>query len=174
MAICGGAKVHDKLPLLDALSKKMNHIYIAGGNINGIIKDKMDDYLDQIGQNKAQIHLMADGYSATSIGNDENDMHYHTIDALPADEFFYDVGINSMQDLAKLVADCHVIFWNGTLGVVENSLYCEGSNALVKLLMEFGKQVIIGGGDTAGFVNKFPHQFQFVSTGGGACIKLYI
>jgi glyceraldehyde 3-phosphate dehydrogenase len=170
MAICGGAKVHDKLPLLDALSKKMNHIYIAGGNINGIIKDKMDDYLHQISQNKAKIHLMRDGYSATSIGNDENDMHYHTIDALPADEFFYDVGINSMQDLAKLVADCDVIFWNGTLGVVENALYCEGSNALVKLLMEFGKQVIIGGGDTAGFVNKFPHQFQFVSTGGGACI----
>jgi phosphoglycerate kinase len=170
LAICGGAKVHDKLPLLDALSKKMDHIYIAGGNINGIIKDKMDDYLHQIRQNKAQIHLMADGYSATSIGNDENDMHYHTIDALPADEFFYDVGINSMQDLAKLVADCHVIFWNGTLGVVENSLYCEGSNALVKLLMDSGKQIIIGGGDTAGFVNKFPHQFQFVSTGGGACI----
>jgi phosphoglycerate kinase len=75
-----------------------------------------------------------------------------------------------LRDLAKLVADCDVIFWNGTLGVVENSLYCEGSNALVKILMDSGKQIIIGGGDTAGFVNKFPHQFQFVSTGGGACI----
>ena len=170
LAICGGAKVHDKLPLLDALSKKMDHIYIAGGNINGIIKDKMDDYIHQISQNKAQIHLMADGYSATSIGNDKNDMHYHTIDALPADEFFYDVGIKSMQDLAKLVAECDVIFWNGTLGVVENALYYEGSHALVKLLMDSGKQVIIGGGDTAGFVNKFPHKFEFVSTGGGACI----
>jgi len=170
LAICGGAKVHDKLPLLDALSKKMDHIYIAGGNINGIIKDNMEDYLTRISKNKARIYLMADGYSATSISNDENDMHYHTIDALPSDEFFYDVGINSMQDLAKLIVDSDVIFWNGTLGVVENKLYCKGSVALVEMLMDSSKQVIIGGGDTAGFVNNYPHQFDFVSTGGGACI----
>lgn len=170
LAICGGAKVHDKLPLLEALSKKMDYIYIAGGNINGIIKDDMEDYLTRISKNKARIHLMADGYSATSIGNDENDMHYHTIDALPSDEFFYDVGIHGLRDLAKLIADSDVIFWNGTLGVVENKLYCKGSVALVEMLMDSSKQIIIGGGDTAGFVNKFPHQFQFVSTGGGACI----
>jgi glyceraldehyde 3-phosphate dehydrogenase len=170
LAICGGAKVHDKLPLLDALSKKMNHIYIAGGNINGIIKDKMDDYIHKISQNKAQIHLMCDGYCATSIGTDPNDRYHYTKETLPQDKFFYDVGDDSLRDLAKLVAECDIIFWNGTLGVVENALYCEGSNALVKLLMDSGKQVIIGGGDTAGFVNKFPHNFEFVSTGGGACI----
>jgi phosphoglycerate kinase len=170
LAICGGAKVHDKLPLLDALSKKMDHIYITGGNINGIIKDKMDDYIHQIRQNKAQIHLMTDGYCATSISNDVNDMHYHTTDTLPANELFYDLGINSMQDLAKLIVESDVIFWNGTLGVVENELYCKGSVALVEMLMDSGKQVIIGGGDTAGFVNKYPHKFDFVSTGGGACI----
>jgi glyceraldehyde 3-phosphate dehydrogenase len=171
LAICGGAKVHDKLPLLDALSKKMDHIYIAGGNINGIIKDNnMEDYIHQISKNKAQIHLMVDGYCATSIGNDVNKVYHYTSNSLPADKFFYDVGTQSLRDLAKLVAECDVIFWNGTLGVVENALYREGSNALVKLLMDSGKQVIIGGGDTAGFVNNYPHQFDFVSTGGGACI----
>jgi phosphoglycerate kinase len=177
LAICGGAKVHDKLPLLDALSKKMNHIYIAGGNINGIIKDKMDDYIDKISRNKAQIHLMQDGYGATSlgycatnVGNDANGQLYYTSESLPSDTFFYDVGAVSLLDLAKLIAECDVIFWNGTLGVVEHDFYCQGSNELVKMLMDSGKQVIIGGGDTAGFVNKFPHKFQFVSTGGGACI----
>jgi len=170
LAICGGAKVHDKLPLLDALSKKMNHIYIAGGNINGIIKDKMDDYIHQISQNKAHIHLMSDGYCSTSIGTDPNNRYHYTTNYLPHDKFFYDVGNDSIRDLAKLVEECDVIFWNGTLGVVENELYCKGSVALVEMLMDSGKQVIIGGGDTAGFVNKYPHKFDFVSTGGGACI----
>ncbi len=167
LAICGGAKVHDKLPLLDALSKKMNHIYIAGGNINGIIKDKMDDYIDKISRNKAQIHLMRDGYGATSLSNSPL---YYTRETLPSETLFYDVGAVSLLDLAKLITECDVVFWNGTLGVVEHDFYCQGSNELVKLLMDSGKQVIIGGGDTAGFVNKFPHKFEFVSTGGGACI----
>ena len=73
------------------------------------------------------------------------------------------------------LCDCNIskydiIFWNGTLGVVENDLYKYGSNTLIQLLMKSNKKVIIGGGDTACFVNNFNHGFYYVSTGGGASI----
>lgn len=171
MAICGGAKVQDKLPLLEELSKKVNTIYIAGGNVNDIIKKDMKEYITQIKQNKAIVHIMSDGYCANSITNNVNDRFHSTSVNLPNDKYFYDIGIQGLYDLAKLIDESDIIFWNGTLGVVENELYEGGSDALVNLLTRSNKQIIIGGGDTAGFVNKHNHNFHFVSTGGGACIE---
>ena len=84
---------------------------------------------------------------------------------------FFDIGMESIIDLSNLLQQYDTIFWNGTLGVVENRLYSYGSSTLVHLLMKSGKKVIIGGGDTACFVqNNFKHNFHFVSTGGGASI----
>jgi glyceraldehyde 3-phosphate dehydrogenase len=83
---------------------------------------------------------------------------------------FYDIGMESIIELNDLIQSYDTIFWNGTLGVVEHNLYSYGSTTLVNLLMKSGKKVIVGGGDTAGFVQKFDHEFQFVSTGGGATI----
>ena len=173
LAICGGAKVHDKLPLLEALSKKMDAIYISGGNINGIVKNKMEEYITKISQNKAAIHLMDDGYSATTLTDDVKDILWTKRENLPDDHFFYDIGMASLYNLVKLIEEHNVIFWNGTLGVVENPLFSQGSASLVRILMELNQndtKIIIGGGDTAAFVNTFNHKFYFVSTGGGACI----
>ena len=71
-----------------------------------------------------------------------------------------------------MIKEYDMIFWNGTLGVVENKLYSYGSTTLVKLLMQSGKKVIVGGGDTSGFVmENFDHNFYYVSTGGGASLS---
>ena len=83
---------------------------------------------------------------------------------------FFDIGMQSIIELNKIIDEYDIIFWNGTLGVVENDLYKYGSTTLIQLLMKSNKKVIIGGGDTACFVNNFNHGFYYVSTGGGASI----
>ena len=171
LAIIGGAKVNDKLPLLEQLSLKVHSIYIAGGNINGILKDdNMALFIDKIkGFNKANIYLTQDGISSTSLIKNEQP-NYYKCSELPDDEYFYDIGEESLNQLNKLINFHDIIFWNGTLGVVENNYYEKGTYKLLEILKNSKKQVFIGGGDTAGYVNKNHYEFDFISTGGGAMI----
>lgn len=167
LAIIGGAKFADKLPLVEALSMKMNNIYIGGGNINGIIKNDMNEYMEKIRSNKANIYLMKDGLCASSL----NEMpSYQRSNNLDDSKFFYDIGMESIIDLEELIMSNDVIFWNGSMGITENDLYKHGSIMLLNLLIRSGKKVIIGGGNTVQFVNQYEHNFFYVSTGGGSTI----
>lgn len=169
LAIIGGGKMDDKLPLLESLSKNVDGIYIAGGNINSILKNtEYSDYIKKIENQKAEIHLMSDGLASQTL---EISPNYETNSTITKDKNFFDIGMQSIVDLNNLIKEYDVIFWNGTLGVVENELYSYGSTTLVNILMKSNKKVIIGGGDTAGFVNKFNHNFYYVSTGGGASLE---
>ena len=91
-------------------------------------------------------------------------------------ECFYDIGLKSLSKLQNLIKEHSIIFWNGTLGVVEDEKYDSGSTLCVKMLQEsktnnINQKIIIGGGDTGGFVEKFNHNFTHISTGGGASIE---
>jgi 3-phosphoglycerate kinase len=147
----------------------MNNIYISGGNINGIIKNNMNDYIEKISKNKAKIHLMKDGVCSLSLN--DNNCSYSLTKDLPEQAYFYDMGTESLSELEQLINENDIVFWNGTLGVVENEKYEFSSRVLINLLMKSGKKVIVGGGDTAGYVNKHNHNFYFISTGGGAVIE---
>ena len=168
LAIMGGAKMDDKLKLLDNLSKKIDGIYLAGGNINSILKEeKYSKYIESIKNNKSEIYVMIDGL----VGKDLLDKsEYSLAEDLKEDKYFFDIGMQSIVELTNLIDKYDVIFWNGTLGVVENKLYQHGSVSLVNYLINSKKKVIIGGGDTACFVNKYNHNFYYVSTGGGASL----
>lgn len=168
LAIIGCNKFDDKLPLVENLSKKVDSIYIAGGNINSIIKNNMSDYIQKISANKAKIHLMSDGLVAKSLFNEIP--HYSNIDKIEKDEYFFDIGEESMKELENLIYQNDIIFLGGVLGVVENDMYVNGSKMLVNILMKCGKKIIILGGDTCSFVNKFPHNFYYISTGVTASI----
>ena len=171
LAIIGGGKMDDKLPLLEKLSKKMDAIYICGGNINSILKNDMSEFVSKISSNRAKIYYMSDGLCAQNL----NEMpEYTTNRNLPKEKYFFDAGMNSLFELDALVQQSDLIFWNGTLGVVENDLYKQGSSSLVDRLTKAsvnGKKVIVGGGDTGGFVNKFNHNFYYITTGGGATLE---
>jgi glyceraldehyde 3-phosphate dehydrogenase len=171
LAIMGGSKMDDKLPILETLSKKVDGVYIAGGNINSILKNsKYRDFLKRIRENRAKIYLMNDGLCCEKI--DITPVYRHS-DDLNENEYFFDIGMQSIVELTNLIEQHDMIFWNGTLGVVENDLYKHGSIALINTLMQKSKskKIIIGGGDTACFANKFPHNFYYVSTGGGASLE---
>lgn len=185
LAIVGGGKMKDKLELMKQLSRKVDGIYIAGGNVNSIYNDdSYASYLSDLQKNKAQIYLMRDGLAAASIdatpqykrerNEQELQARLRSDSASSQSEeklSFFDIGMESMVELSNLIPKYDTIFWNGTLGVVEDKMYTYGSTTLVHLLMKSGKKVIVGGGDTACFVqNNFRHNFHFISTGGGASI----
>ena len=168
LAIMGGAKMDDKLPLLENLSKKVDTIYIAGGNINSIRKNQVyQRYLETIKQNKSSIILMKDGLASIDLQTPPTTMDTNTVQNLVD---FYDIGMKSIVELNKLVSEHDIIFWNGPLGIIEHKFYNYGSKTLFQILNESGKKVIIGGGDTAAFINKYKHQFYYISTGGGASL----
>ena len=177
MAIIGGGKMDDKMELLKNLCKKVDTIYICGGNINSLLNVKnktiIADYLKEISSHKSKIVLMEDGLCAKTL--DAPFSEKNTED-LNDDEYFFDIGSKSLHTLVTLFQDHDVIFWNGTLGVVENDKYKTGSERCVQYLQsamqnDCNKKVIVGGGDTGGFVNMYEHHFTHISTGGGASIE---
>ena len=168
LAIVGGGKMDDKLPLLNSLSKKVDGIYIAGGNINSIRQNSnYKNYIDSLKNNKAEIYLMKDGLASDNVNNYPS---YFSINNCDSKNNFYDIGMQSIIELEKLIDKYDIIFWNGPLGIIENDLYSCGSITLFNMLEKSKKKIIIGGGDTACFVNKYNHNFYYVSTGGGATL----
>jgi glyceraldehyde 3-phosphate dehydrogenase len=173
VAIIGGGKMEDKMELLKNMCKKVDTIYVCGGNINSLLKNKMGDYLKEISSHRSKIVLMEDGLCARNL---EEIPRLKDVSLLDEDEFFYDIGIKSLVTLHSLIREHEVIFWNGTLGVVEDTKYKKGSELFVQFLQtaicnDVKKQVIVGGGDTGGFVNKYSHSFTHISSGGGAAIE---
>lgn len=176
LAIIGGGKMDDKLELLKNLCKKVDTIYIAGGNINSLLKNNMTDYLSEIRSHKAKIVLMTDGLCASNLIDLPKHISTDLLDLNGSNENFFDIGIESFSQLQQLISKHDIVFWNGTLGVVEDAKYKKGSDLLVhtlinELRMIPNKKIIVGGGDTAGFVNKYNHNFTHISTGGGAAIE---
>lgn len=159
LGIIGGNKISDKLPLINSLRKIQNSdIYIAGGLAKNYTSQNINE------------HLMIDGYGAVNL---ESQPEYIECIQNETNLNVYDIGDNSIQNLQQYVENADIIFWNGSLGVIENEFYRQGS---VKLLDFFNKQkgktIIIGGGETSSLIeNKSENSDIYVSTGGGALLE---
>ena len=170
VAICGGSKVSDKLPMLQNLSQRVDLIAIGGNNVNAIAADP--SLLDNIRGNRAEILLLDDGF-----GNATPDEPPLYSPCAGGAHPLYDAGPVSLNKLAAWVNKADIIFWNGALGITEHPFYKNGSEQLVHLLGQCPGDVVIGGGDTAGFVQGAAgedytqtYDFYHISTGGGASI----
>lgn len=155
LGIIGGNKIKDKMPLIDALKKIPNAtLFIAGG------------LAKQYNENSSNVFVMNDGYGNCSL----NDTPKYISDKKSM-ENFYDIGIHSLSVLFKQIEQANVIFWNGSLGVIEHEVYKNGSIQLVQYLESLkNKKIIIGGGETASLFNN-NHNHIYVSTGGGALLE---
>ena len=175
-AIIGGSKVSDKMPMLEKLSTIVDYIFVAGNNLNSIQENA--DFFNKISSNKSKIIYACDGFGNINPGivnNEHNDLQYKYFDDLfdrdyLKDNKIFDVGPKSINELAVLINRSNIVFWNGSLGICEDSFYKNGSETLIHLLNSCKAKVIIGGGDTAGFVNDYENNFHHISTGGGASI----
>jgi len=157
LCIIGGNKIEDKLPIIDSL-KTVPHsmMYIAGG------------LAKKYKGSEPNVKTMHDGYGNTEV----NMISYPIPDIANSTYHAYDIGKNSLKEIIELVKAHDIVFWNGTLGIIEHPNYKEGTVTLMEeLCVQTNKMVIIGGGETASMVPKVVPSHFYVSTGGGALLE---
>ena len=191
VAIVGGAKVSDKIKLLEKLIEVVNHVCVGGGmaytfkkalggNIGKSICE--DDYLDLALDilNKAkelgtEIHLPQDTLIADNFSNDANTNVVDT-NHIPDDWEGLDIGPDTIKRFTDIILDAQSILWNGPMGVFEFDTFANGTNQIAIAVGEATKKgaySLIGGGDSVAAINKagLADTVSFVSTGGGAMLE---
>ena len=182
--IMGGAKVDDKLALIEEMLKECDKLIVGGGiantfllaenyNIGSSLSNK--DYIPQIKQiltnYKNKIIIPTDFYV-------ENNgiKKYRKINEIKNNDIIYDIGIESLKEYEKIIDDSNTIFLNGTVGLYENENYAYGTKDLLSILKKSNKKVFIGGGDAVSATNKlgYGNSFYYKSTGGGATLEYII
>ena len=188
VAVLGGAKVSDKIGVINNLLEKADTLIIGGGMAYTFAKaqggeigkslleaDKVDYALEMIEKAKARsvkLLLPTDTVAAKEFSADAAPV---VVDAMkiPEDMMGMDIGPETVKAFCAAVAGAGTIVWNGPMGVFEFPAFAEGTKAMAKALAESGAVTIIGGGDSAaaaeqlGFADKITH----ISTGGGASLE---
>ena len=193
VAILGGAKVSDKLAVIDNLLEKCNTLIIGGGMAFTFVKaqgyeigkslvddEKLQYCKDMLAKAKdkgCEILLPVDAVCASSFPDpiDDKNLPVKTVDinAIPADMLGLDIGPKSQELFANAVKSAKTVVWNGPMGVFENPVLAQGTIAVAKALAETDATTIIGGGDSAAAVNilGFGDKMTHISTGGGASLE---
>ncbi|KAM9909498.1 hypothetical protein OXX69_005371 [Metschnikowia pulcherrima] len=194
LAILGGAKVSDKIQLIDNLLDKVD-ILIVGGGMAFTFKKVLDNMpigtslFDEAGsknvenliakakKNNVEIVLPVDFVTADDFNKDANTGVATQEEGIPDGWMGLDAGPKSRELFAEAVAKAKTIVWNGPPGVFEFEKFAQGTKSLLDAAVksaEAGNTVIIGGGDTATVAKKFGvvEKLSHVSTGGGASLEL--
>jgi glyceraldehyde 3-phosphate dehydrogenase len=158
LVIIGGNKIKDKMPFIDLMKSIPDTTIFIGGKI-------ATEY--NIDVNDENINIMLDGYGNINL----NYSREYICDIKNSNGLnVYDIGDKSLQNLIDLIDKNDIIFWNGSLGVIENSNYIQGSKRIIDYLVkQVNKKIIIGGGDTSTLIDKGSK--IYVSTGGGALLE---
>lgn len=185
IAILGGAKISDKIAVVENLLAKCDKLIIGGGMANTFLAAKgypMQDSLVETGSidtaktimNKAgdKLLLPIDFVVADKFDANANSQVVDC-DKIPAGWRAMDIGPKSLQLFSKALQGAKLVVWNGPVGVFEMPKFAEGTFAIAKLLAASGATTVIGGGDSASAVKKagVAKQMTHVSTGGGASLE---
>lgn len=188
VAILGGAKVSDKIGVIENLLDKVDALLIGGGMAFTFYKakgyeigksileaDKVElasDIMKKAEAKGVKLLLPEDIIVAPEFSNDAP---FKTVDAdkLPSDELGLDIGEKSMRTYSEIIKSAKTVVWNGPMGVFELSNFAKGTFALADAMSKCTGNTIVGGGDSAaavellGFADKITH----ISTGGGASLE---
>lgn len=188
VAVLGGAKVSDKIEVLDALLERCNAIVIGGAMANTFLeaagrnlgKSKVEreklanarNFIRKASEKKVTVYLPTDVIVATSLEGEGSKVV--AVDAIPEDAMALDIGPNTIESYRKVLAAARTVFWNGPMGVFENPKFAAGTVAVAQALAANKLALtVVGGGDSAaaiaqaGLADKVSH----VSTGGGASLE---
>ncbi len=189
VAILGGAKVSDKIGVIDNLIDKVDTILICGGMAYTFLKaqgyeigqslleeDKMDLALSLLQKSKdknVKLLLPVDIVIAKEFKND-TEIATVSIDSIPEDMMGLDIGPESLDLFVKEIENAKTIIWNGPSGVFEMENFSKGTYGIAKALADSDAITIVGGGDSASAVEKagYADKITHVSTGGGASLEL--
>ncbi|MFF6775100.1 phosphoglycerate kinase [Streptomyces sp. NPDC012637] len=194
VVVLGGAKVSDKLGVIDNLLKKADRILIGGGMAYTFLaakghevgisllqadqKDKCLEYLAEAEKRGVEFVLPVD----VLVSADFPDLKtkapatFETVasDAIPADKEGLDIGPETRELYAAKLADAGTVFWNGPMGVFEHPDYANGTKAVAQALLDSPGFTVVGGGDSAAAVRTLgfdENAFGHISTGGGASLE---
>ena len=192
-AIVGGAKVSDKVLIVENLIDKADHIIIGGGmaytfkkalggNIgNSLCEDERLDTCLEILKNAKQkgvsIHLPEDSVIADDFNNNAQTKTTKS-NQIKDGWMGLDIGPDASKDFSNVISKSKTILWNGPMGVFEMTTFQEGTKSIAKavaLATREGAYSLIGGGDSAAAAKKFDvdHSVSHVSTGGGALLEYF-
>ena len=193
VAILGGAKVADKLNVIDNLLEKADTLIIGGGMAYTFVKaqggsvgkslvdDTKIDYCKEMMAKAEKLGkklllptdtVVCDGFPDPI---DKADIATSVVktDSIPDDKEGLDIGPETQKAYADAVKSAKTVVWNGPMGVFENPVLAEGTKAVAKALADTEATTIIGGGDSAAAVNQlgFADKMSHISTGGGASLE---
>ncbi|KFL42590.1 phosphoglycerate kinase [Lysinibacillus sp. BF-4] len=188
-AIIGGAKVKDKIGVIDNLLDEVNHLILGGGLSFTFVKalghdvgkslleeDKIElakSFIQKAKDKGVQLHIPVDAVVADAFSNDAH-TEVVAIDAIPADMMGLDIGPKTAAAYAAIIKDSKLIVWNGPMGVFEMEKFANGTKTVAQAMAETEGYTVIGGGDSAAAVEKFnvTDKMDHISTGGGASLEL--
>ncbi|MFH1662579.1 MAG: phosphoglycerate kinase [Chloroflexota bacterium] len=185
--LLGGAKVSDKVGMLDNIMGKVDSIIIGGGMAATFLKAKsydvglslLDDSVDtavdlieKASSNGVQLVLPDDVLIAGKISNRARVKNI-LIEDIPRNKRIVDIGALTISKFTKELEKCRTVFWNGPMGIYEIARFSEGTRAMANIIANLNATTIIGGGSTAEIVTemKLAEKMTFVSTGGGASLR---
>ena len=188
-AIIGGAKVKDKIGVIESLLEKVDHLIIGGGLSFTFIKaqgydigkslleeDKIElakSFIDKAKAKGVQLHMPIDAVVANEFSNDA-ETKIVDVDAIPADWMGLDIGPKTAANYAEVIQNSKLIIWNGPMGVFEMDKFASGTKTVAEAMANTVGYTVIGGGDSAAAVEKFDvaDKMDHISTGGGASLEL--
>ncbi|MEO3947692.1 phosphoglycerate kinase [Gorillibacterium sp. CAU 1737] len=187
-AIIGGAKVKDKIDVIDNLIKLADHIIIGGGLLftflkakgyevgNSIVDEEKIDvalgFIKKAEEKGVKLHLPVDIVAADAFSNDANSKVV-AANEIPAGWMGLDIGPETTKAYADVIKNSKLVVWNGPMGVFEMDKFAAGTLGVCQACADTEGYTVIGGGDSAAAVEKFnmKDKMDHISTGGGASLE---
>ncbi|WP_407407678.1 phosphoglycerate kinase [Peribacillus sp.] len=188
-AIIGGAKVKDKIGVIENLLEKVDHLIIGGGLGYTFIKaqghevgtslleeDKIElakSFIESAKAKGVKMHLPIDAVVTAEFSPDA-ETEIVDIDSIPSDKMSLDIGPKTSELFADVIKGSKLVIWNGPMGVFEFDKFANGTKAVAKALADAKDTYsIVGGGDSAAAAEKFglAEKMSHISTGGGASLE---
>ena len=185
VAILGGAKVSDKLGVIESLLGTADSLLVGGAMCftffkalgyeigNSLVED---DYLEEarrlMGEADERLILPVDVVVADAM-EEGVDTETVPVDAIPAGKLGLDVGHDTVALFERYISDARTIFWNGPMGVFEIDAFAKGTEGVAKAVADSSATSVVGGGDSVAAVNKLglDDEMSHISTGGGASLE---
>lgn len=187
VGILGGAKVSDKILVIEALLARVDHLLVGGAMAYTFLKAKGVEVgrsrveadklalaarlLERCAERGVQLHLPVDHVVNTAL---DATTPPAVVTEIPADQLGLDVGPATVAAYASVIATAKTVFWNGPMGVFERDDYAGGTRGVAEAVAACSGYTVVGGGDSAAAAAKFglSERFSHVSTGGGASLEL--
>ncbi len=186
VVVMGGAKIEDKIALMENLITKCDYLLCAGGIANTCLKALHFNIGESLAtndmktieriqklmlENKEKFVLPLDAI----VGNtyDESYVKYKLINKIDSDDVIKDVGVKTLEKYETTIKKAQTIFLNGTLGQYENEKFANGTKEFFRMLSASNAIVVVGGGDSASAVKNLGYEdkFTYISSGGGATLE---